>query len=227
MIRTVSVAAVACATLLAVAAFADDSEPVPVTSESPAPNAPAPQIVPAQPSAAVKWDVLPDKSTVEWNVIYGSKPVNGGFSQFKADITFDPEHLDTSAVNVQVDTASVISDDKDAAEVLPGADWFNSTAFPKAVFESKTFRRLADGQYEAEGNLTLAGKTMPVVLPFTVHFYDDNESSPPVRYAQMTGEVMLKRTQFALGKGDWAGTDVLADDVKVTIGLKAKQAKAP
>lgn len=173
-----------------------------------------------------KWEVLPQESSVEWAAIYTGKPITGGFSSFDSEIYFDPQKLDKSSVQVKIDTAKIASDDSDAQSALPGEEWFNASVFPHAVFEAKSFTHVEDEKYRAEGTLTIGEKKNTVVLPFSVHFYQDTEANPSVRYAQMAAETVLKRTEFGLGKGEWAKTDLVLDDVKVTINIKAKEAAA-
>lgn len=172
------------------------------------------------------WQVQQDKSSIEWTAMYGGKPITGTFKAFSSEIVFDPEHLDTASVLVKVETAQVTSDDKDAEQSLPSADWFNSAAFPVAVFEAHTFRHIADERYEAEGTLTIGEKKNPFILPFTAHFYEDKETSTPARYAQVTAEASLKRLDYGVGKGEWSKTEQVGDDVKLTINLKATQPEA-
>ncbi len=173
------------------------------------------------------WEVLPQESSIEWTAIYTGKPVTGGFSSFTSDIRFDPQKLDKSSVQVKIDTARITSDDKDAESSLPGAEWFNASVFPHAVFEAKSFTHVEDEKYRAEGTLTIGEKKNNVVLPFSVHFYQDTEASAPVRYAQMAAETVIKRSEFGLGKGEWSKADLVLDDVKVTINIKAKEAAQP
>ncbi|MEJ2444572.1 MAG: hypothetical protein P8Y42_14160 [Exilibacterium sp.] len=42
---------------------------------------------------------------------------------------------------------------------LPGEEWFHTTLFAKAHFRTQGFRVLANGQYAADGQLTLTGIT--------------------------------------------------------------------
>lgn len=174
-----------------------------------------------------KWEALPAESSVEWTAVYTGKPITGGFSSFATDIHFDPLKLDKSTVEVKLDTAKITSDDKDAESALPGAEWFNASVFPQAVFEAKSFTHVEDEKYRAEGTLTIGDKKNTVVLPFSVHFYQDTEANPPVRYAQMAAETVIKRSEFGLGKGEWSKTDLVLDDVKVSINIKAKEAAQP
>jgi polyisoprenoid-binding protein YceI len=67
----------------------------------------------------------------------------------------------------------------------------------------------------AIGDLTIRGKTMPVVIPFTLDI--ENKT------AHMKGEVSLNRTNFGIGQGQWADESTVKHDVKVIIDLKAAQ----
>ncbi len=42
---------------------------------------------------------------------------------------------------------------------LPSEEWFHTTLFAKAHFRTQGFRVLANGQYAADGQLTLTGIT--------------------------------------------------------------------
>jgi len=169
--------------------------------------------------AVPHWQILPDKSSVEWTVNYGGKPLKGSFPDFTADIAFDVAHLDVSKVFVKIAMAKVKSDDKDAQENLPTKEWFAAVDYPVAVFEANTFTHSKDDNYEAKGTLSLHGKSVKITLPFMAKFYDDGA----VHYARIDGETTLKRLDFGVGQGDWAKTDAVADEVKVAIHIEARQ----
>jgi polyisoprenoid-binding protein YceI len=169
------------------------------------------------------WQILDEKSDIEWTANYGGKPVTGSFPAFTADIAFDPAHMDSSRATIKIETGKVKTADKDALESLPANDWFAAAKYPLATFEATGFTHIGDDRYQAEGTLSVRDKTVKVTLPFTAKFYDDNGSSPPAHYARIQGETYVKRTALGIGQGDWAQTDTIADDVKVAIRLEAKQ----
>jgi len=174
-------------------------------------------------TAALHWQVLDNKSSIEWSAVYSGKEVKGTLPDFTADIVFSPEHLDTSHVSVKVAMAKVKSDDRDAQENLPTGDWFAAAQYPLAIFEADSFAHTQGDGYEAKGTLSLRGKSMKVTLPFTAKFYDDKDAAPSLHYARIMGETTLKRLDFGIGQGDWAKTDAVADSVKIIIHLEAKQ----
>ena len=169
------------------------------------------------------WQVLREKSAIEWTATYGGKPIKGTFPDFTADITFDSDHPEQTKVTAKVAMAKVKSDDKDAQENLPSSDWLSVSDFPVAVFEMNNATHAAKDDYTATGTLTIRGKTVKVPLTFSVNFYSDNETSPSTRYARVVAQAILKRLDFGVGQGDWAKTDAVADEVKVVVRLEAKQ----
>jgi len=161
-----------------------------------------------------RWNVLSDKSSIKWAVSYSGKPVEGTFPSFSSDIRFDPTHLDKSSVNVSVSMAKVTSNDTDAQENLPGGDWLAAEKYPAAAFKSSSFHHLTGNNYEVDGDLTLRDKTVKVALPFSLRMTDHN--------AIMDGTAMIKRLDFGIGQGEWLKTDIVMDEVKVTVHVEAE-----
>jgi polyisoprenoid-binding protein YceI len=140
-------------------------------------------------------------------------PVEGKFKKFTGNITFDPAKPAAGSAQFDVDVASYdLGDDGFNAEVR-GKEWFDAGAFPHASFRSSTIVPAGDGRYSVTGKLTIKGKTADVVVPVT--------------YAQQgatqtfTGMLPIKRSQFAIGTGEWAGTSVVADEVTIKFTLVA------
>jgi len=179
--------------------------------------------IPAFADGLPHWQVLGDKSSVQWTAQYGGKPITGTFPAFSAEIDFDPAHLDASKATVKIETGKVKTSDKDALQDLPTDDWFASSKFPLATFQATTFKHVKDDDYQAEGTLTVRDKSIKVTLPFTAKFHDESATAPPVHYALIQGSTLVKRTQLGVGQGDWAATDTIADDVKLDIHIEAKQ----
>lgn len=157
--------------------------------------------------------MLTDKSSIKWSVNYSGKAVDGMFPSFTSDIAFDPAHLDTSSVNVSINTAKATSTDSDAQASIAGGEWLAASQYPAAVFKSSGFSHLSRDNYQADGMLSLRGKTVKVSLPFTLKITGHN--------AAMDGTITLKRLDFGVGTGEWAKTDAVANDVKVTVHVEA------
>lgn len=166
---------------------------------------------------ATVWKIVPEKSHLTFTATQNNAPVTGSFKTFTADIDFDPRKLSTSHASVSVDINSVQASYQELVTTLLGPDWFNVKQYPTAIFKSTSIKKVKDNDYEAQGNLTIRDKTMPVSLFFNLKEYTDTT-------AVFVGHVSLKRLLFGVGQGDWAKTDQVKDDVEVKFLVTAAKA---
>jgi len=162
--------------------------------------------------AATQWAVDKAASKLEWQARFNGQVVKGVFKAWTADIAFDEKDLAGSKIKVDIQLGSVDSGDDDRDGTLKGADFFNVTATPVAVFESSHIVKEGDG-YMADGTLTLAGVTKGVSLPFTVVIANGK--------ADAQGKLTLSRKDFGVGKGQWATSTEIADNVDVLVHVQA------
>jgi polyisoprenoid-binding protein YceI len=161
-----------------------------------------------------KWQIIPDKSSITFTATQNNAPVTGQFKTFTGEITFDSEQLSNSNVTITIDTDSVTTSYAEIAETLKKPDWFDVKIFPKATFKATSFSKMGDHSYQANGTLTLRDKSVPLSLTFDIRPITKTTSVA-------TGETILQRTTFGIGKGEWANTDSVKDEVKVNFSLTA------
>ncbi|MDR3476876.1 MAG: YceI family protein [Gammaproteobacteria bacterium] len=166
--------------------------------------------------AVPTWDIVPTASKLNFTATQNGAPVIGEFKSFSGDILFDPTDLSGSLITIKVNIASVTAAYNQVADTLKTPDWFDAAAFPVAVFKANHFTSVGDKKYTAEGTLTIREKTVPVTVAFTLEKYTDQD-------AFVKGTASLKRTAFGIGKGEWAKTDAIKDDVLVDFTLSAKR----
>ncbi len=173
-------------------------------------------VLPALPAhaEAPRWNVDNAKSAIEFTAIQNNAPIKGSFTQWSANIAFDPEQLAQSSATITIHTGSVTTSYDEVAETLKTPDWFNTAAFPDAVFKATTFRSLGGNKYEAEGTLTLRDISQPVTLAFTLDEFSATNAS-------ITGTARLKRTAFGIGQGEWKDTGAIKDEVQVNVRVAA------
>jgi polyisoprenoid-binding protein YceI len=175
--------------------------------------APAPAAAKAGVSA---WTVDKAQSKIRFRSAFSGTAFEGGFNRWDAQIRFDPKNLAASKAVVTVDLASAVTGDADRDSTLPTAEWFNIAKFPKATFTTTAIKDLGGGRYEAAGTLNLKGVTKPATLPFTLAITGDT--------AKMSGQVVLNRSQFSIGEGQFAGADTVPYAVTMPITVVAKRA---
>ncbi len=161
--------------------------------------------------AVTNWSIDPT-SKLTWTVPFNKQPVTGQFDKWSGAIAFDPANLDASSITINVDLASVNSSDANRDGTLKGADFFNTAATPTATYTSTNITKTSQG-YVAAGNLSLAGVTKPLAVPFTLAINGTK--------AVAQGKIQLSRNTFGIGKGQWKSSKEIADQVEVTFTVNA------
>lgn len=164
--------------------------------------------------AVPTWKIVPEASKITFTATQNNAPVTGEFKKFNTDINFDIDKLNASKVNVVVDVDSVTTSYSDVATTLKSKEWFDSKTYPHAVFKTNHFIKTGKGIYQANGTLTIRDKTAPVTLTFIFEEYAPTK-------AKVKGSTTFKRTQFGVGQGEWAKTNLVKDEVKVEFLLTA------
>ena len=154
----------------------------------------------------------------EWHMQEGSEllfkatwegeTVPGRFRKFDVQLGTDDGKVvgSTLTVTVQLDGADM--DDPDINEAIVGEDWFAVNQHPVATFTSDDVEDSANGSYLAPGYLELKGIRLPVSVPFKWSESGDS--------AEMSGDLVIDRTRFNVGSGEWASGDTIGIDVRVS-----------
>lgn len=159
------------------------------------------------------WTVDKAASRIRFKSAFGGMAFEGGFDRWDARINFDPKNLAASRVVVSVDLGSARTGDADRDQTLPTAEWFNTAKFPRATFSTQAIRDLGGGKYQAVGTLALKGVSRPLVLPFKLAIAGGR--------ARMDGTVVLRRSDFGIGQGQFGGADAVPLEVPVAITVSA------
>jgi polyisoprenoid-binding protein YceI len=169
-------------------------------------------------SAAVPhWTLVHEKSSITFRPRQMGTEFKGTFGVFSADIFFSPADLKDSkaSIDVQIGTAHTGAPDRD--ENLKGKELFDVAQFPDAKFETKSIEKTGPDAYKAEGVLTIRNIALPVTLPFKLVITEEKNG----QMATMDGTVMLDRSKFQIGAGQWADTSIIANEVPVDIHVVA------
>jgi polyisoprenoid-binding protein YceI len=157
--------------------------------------------------AAHAQSVVYDKSRISCVSRQMNVPVEALFRKFTAQIAFDPAKPETSKAQIEIDVASFDLDNAEANDEARGKPWFDVRTYPKATFVSTAIRALGGGKFEARGPLTIKGKTLEVVSPFS---YREDAGGGVVE-----GSFAVKRLQYNIGEGAWKDTETVADEVQI------------
>lgn len=167
---------------------------------------------------AATWQIIPNDSAVNFTATQNNAPVKGSFKTVEGKILFSADDLKDSKVDIKIDMNSINTSYKELVDTLKMADWLDVAKFPEARFISDKITKVKDNDYLASGTLQIRDKKMPLDVGFTVKEPNKNE-------LKVNGETTIKRTTFGVGQGDWASTDEVKDDVKVSFDLKLSPQK--
>ncbi len=167
-------------------------------------------------ASAASWEIIPEKSSIEFSGTHAGNAFKGTFSRFDAVIDFDKKKLSASKVSVKVDLTSAKTGNDMYDGTLPQTDWLDSEKTTTATFVTTAITSEKE-DYLAKGALTIRGKSIPVSVPFTL-----NEQ--PNGTTLMEGKTTLKRMDFDIGKesdasGEWVSLEI---PLSITIVARAR-----
>jgi polyisoprenoid-binding protein YceI len=218
MVRTLRLPAVVFSALLMLAACEDPAKDTVKANVAPAatpkPAAAQPAVATA-PGEALKIDA---SSLVGF---VGSKVTGkheGKFEKVSGTVTLAAGKLEGGKITVEVDLASVKTDQDKLDGHLKSPDFFDVAKFPKATFTSTEIKAtdVKGASHTITGELDLHGEKKTISFPALITVSPDAVSG--------TAEFSINRKDFKIvyaGKAD----DLIRDDVVLKLTLKAPRAK--
>ncbi len=147
---------------------------------------------------------------------FGTSTNRGRFDKKEGTIVLD-KAAKTGKVELTLDTSSINTGTTAFDKHLQNDSFFNSAAFPSAKFVANSFSFSGDKVSEVSGQLTLLGKTNPVVLKAT----NFNCYINPMLKREVCGgdfETTIVRSQWDMGWGVNLG---IPDNVKLAVQVEA------
>lgn len=149
--------------------------------------------------------------TAQSSVAFGYKqmgvPLSGSFAKFAITANFDPAKPQTAAAKIDITLASIDTGNDDANDEVKDKAWFNTAQFPNAQFIASSIKALGGNRFEARGKLTIKGKTLDVVAPFTFQ--------QTGLQCIFDGALAINRLDYAIGTGLWADVSTVANEVSI------------
>ena len=119
----------------------------------------------APPQAATTWNIDPVHSVAEFKVKHMMiTNVKGQFSVLTGSLSLDGANPVNSRVEASLDAASLTTRDAQRDAHLKSPDFFDVEKFPTLHFASTAVKRIAEGELEVVGDLTIHGVTREVVF---------------------------------------------------------------
>ena len=111
------------------------------------------------------WQLDPYHTQVEFSAKHlGMMTVRGHFAEVSATADIDPDHPETSSVEVTIQAVSIRTHNETRDNDLRSSNFLEVDKFPTIVFKSTSVEPSGQDQYTMTGDLTIKGNTRPVVL---------------------------------------------------------------
>jgi polyisoprenoid-binding protein YceI len=170
-------------------------------------------------------NIDPNHTRVGFSIRHFFTPVKGEFKTVSGTIALDQANLNASQVNVEIDAASINTNNDKRDTHLRSDDFFAVEKNPKITFVSKSIA-VKDGKGTMSGDLTMRGVTKPVTLDVSV---EGIGKQGPGTIAGFTASGKVNRKDYGILWNrtlDQGGT-MLGDDVTLEITVEAKTPPPP
>jgi polyisoprenoid-binding protein YceI len=162
--------------------------------------------------------ISPENSKVDFVAAKVTRSHNGAFKQFSGTVDLINNSAEQSIVTINIETASVTTDEDSLATHLKTADFFDVAKYPKATFVStKIEPNTANGAtHTITGNFDLHGVKKSISFPATIQISPDSVSA--------NAEFSINRKDFGIvyaGKAD----DLIRDGVVIKLTIKVPRKK--
>jgi polyisoprenoid-binding protein YceI len=131
---------------------------------------------------------------------------DGGFKKLTGTASVEGDKI---AIDVEIETASIYTDNAQLTGHLKGSDFFGVKDNPKATFKTTKVEK-TDSGYKVTGDFTLLGKKKEISFPATIG----------------TGDTFTLKAEFKIDRADYGmtyGKGMVDDDVAIKVDLKAKK----
>lgn len=174
-------------------------------------------------SQAETWNIDTVHSYLTFKVRHLFSNTKGAFDEWSGTIDFDPENPTEGSVTVEIQTASINTNNENRDRHLRSEDFFDVENHPVMTFQSTAVRETEDGMLLV-GDLTLLGVTKQIEIP--VQFHGAGPDGWGGVRAGFSGSVVINRKDFGMvwNKALDTGGAILGDDVTIEMEIEAVRA---
>lgn len=144
--------------------------------------------------AGQAFELLADKSKVQFKIKNGGFWVNGSFSDIRVQGTFFPTDMTKSQLSATLSVKSLDTGIKKRDTHILSEAYFDVDQYPDIKIVSKIIKPTQNG-YILEGDLQIKDVKKAIVIPFTIEKEAD--------YFFLKGELMLNRIDYGVGEKSW------------------------
>lgn len=169
----------------------------------------------------MSWKIDNAHSLVEFSVRHMMiSTVRGRFERFSGTVEFNENDPAASSVDVQIEAASINTNEPQRDNHLRSADFFEAETYPNLTFKSTRVEKVDENNGRIYGELTIRNVTRPVVLETE---YNGQAKSPwGSTSAGFTANTKINRKDWNLvwNQALETGGVLVGDEIKIHIELE-------
>ena len=143
--------------------------------------------------------------------VFGVLSVMGHFNRLYGEFVSNTDG-GTTGVRVKIDASSVTTADEWRDDFLRGPRFFATDRYPQITFTGACLGRGENGAMQLAGNLSLRGRSRPVVFEF------ESVGAKPDNSADIyQARTVIRRSEFGLN----AMEHLISDEVEITVAMQA------
>ena len=146
--------------------------------------------------------------------VFGLLSINGHFNRLHGKFVSDTQG-GTTGVRMQIDAGSVTTDDAWRDDLLRGPRFFATERYPRITFSGTCLARGRNGAMQLAGNLSLRGRSRPVVFEF-----EPVSAAPDSRAGIYQARTVIRRSEFGLN----AMQHLIGDEVEIIVAMQTDAA---
>lgn len=168
----------------------------------------------------INWKIDKENAQVKFAMKAHGQELIGNFKNVKGNIKFDPNDLENSSFNCDVEVAGINTGVVERNGHLQGEKWFDATNYPNINFTSSKITLSEDDNknYIAMGTLSMKGATKEIIIPFSIK---ENKKAAKADGIIFIGDFVIKRSDFNVGKADGE----VGDDIALHLEIPVTQEK--
>ncbi len=169
----------------------------------------------------MSWNIDTSHTQINFSVRHMMlSTVRGRFEKFSGSVDLNETTPSLSTVNVQIDTASIFTNEEKRDGHLRSADFLDSEKYPFMTFKSTRVVQQDATHAQVYGDLTIRGVSKEVKLE--VEFLGKQKAPWGVTVAGFSGKTAISRKEWGL---TWnmaleTGGVLVGDEIKIDIELE-------
>ena len=160
------------------------------------------------------WNIDYQNSYIEFSGEQAGAPFAGRWQRWQAQIQFDAQQLAGGRFVVEIEPASVFSDDDERDNYIRDPDFFDVRNHRLASFTADKFSQSESANFIAHGQLTMKNISHPLALRFTIKKQQGS--------TVLEGQSVIDRLQWNIGMGDWTDTSWIGQEVLVKVRVETQ-----